>query len=262
MSTRRDDIRRRLAKRKKEKEKLSNRKDRGAVWAADEERYGFDKLPVYDVPSEEEDSHPLFSKETIMFKVLAAACLFLIVAIMFKNESSAWSGARDFVNTAMEEDFQFAAVSEWYEDQFGKPLAFLPVKEEKNQDDEQEKTAVEPEYALPASAKILEDFSENGQKLVIETDKDAAVTAMSEGLVKFAGVKDGFGKTVIIQHADESESWYGNLSSLSVSLYQYIEVGAELGTTAATEDGLKGSFFFGVKKEDDFVNPIQVSPID
>ncbi|CAM3458370.1 M23 family metallopeptidase [Cytobacillus oceanisediminis] len=258
MNSRADEIRKRIARRKKEKDRVSNKVDSNILWTEDEERYGFNKLPSYDSKVGEGD-HPLFRKELFLFKLLASACLFLLAAILFKNEAATLDPARDFVKASMEKDFQFAAVSGWYEDQFGKPLAFLPFSDGKQETRSPQENS---DYALPASAKILEDFNDNGQRITIETGKEASVEAMSEGLVRFAGKKDGFGNTVIIQHGDKSESWYGNLADINVNLYQYIEKGTGLGTAGDTEDGEKGSFYFAIKKGDDFIDPIQVIPFE
>jgi stage IV sporulation protein FA len=258
MNSRADEIRKRIARRKKEKDRVTKKVDSNILWTEDEERYGFNKLPSYDSKVGEGD-HPLFRKELFLFKLLASACLFLLAAILFKNEAATLAPARDFVKASMEKDFQFAAVSGWYEEQFGKPLALLPFSDGKQETQSPSKNS---DYALPASAKILEDFNDNGQRITIETGKEASVEAMSEGLVRFAGKKDGFGNTVIIQHGDKSESWYGNLADINVNLYQYIEKGTGLGTAGDTEDGEKGSFYFAIKKGDDFIDPIQVIPFE
>lgn len=259
MRTRADDIRKRMARRKKERDRMKKNSHHGVLWAEDEERYGFDKISSYESGGDE-GSHPLFNKEWFLFKVLASACLFLVVAIMFKNTAAVFDPARNFVKTSMEKEFQFIAVSNWYEKQFGKPLALLPFKNEK--EDENKIASPNSEFALPASARILEDFNENGQRITIETNKDAAVEALSEGLVIFAGKKGDFGKTVIIQHTDKSESWYGNLADIHVGLYKYIEKGSQIGTSTVMEDGVRGTFFFAIKMGEDFIDPSKVIPFD
>ncbi|MCS0670963.1 M23 family metallopeptidase [Cytobacillus firmus] len=258
MNSKADEIRKRIERRKKEKERFSKKKDSTVLWTEDEERYGFSKLPSYESKLDE-GNHPLFRKELFLFKLLASACIFLFAAILFKNQAATFDPARDFVKAAMEKDFQFAAVSGWYEEQFGKPLALLPFSDGKKDEKNVEENS---EYALPASAKILEDFNDNGQRITIETGKEASIEAMSEGLVRFAGKKDGFGNTVIIQHGDKSESWYGNLAEINVNLYQYVEKGTGIGTAGNTGDGEKGSFYFAIKKDDDFIDPIQVIPFE
>ncbi|MDQ0156110.1 M23 family metallopeptidase [Robertmurraya andreesenii] len=253
----RDDIRRRIAKRKRERERLSkNLHHNQMMIVEDEERYGFEKVSSYE-GGPGDSGHPLFNKEVFLFKILGSACLVLVLAIIFRSGSDSLQPIKSFVTKSMEQDFQFTAVADWYENQFGKPLALLPT----NQKEENEPN-LNQEYALPAAARILEDFGENGQKITIETEKDAAVAAMSEGRVRFVGEEEGFGKTVIIQHADKSETWYGNLASIDVNLYEFVKKGASVGVASDAGDGTKGTFYFAIKKGDDFIDPIQVIQFD
>jgi stage IV sporulation protein FA len=254
MSSRTDDVRKRMMKRKKERERM-DKMNQGRMFYSEEERHGFDRIPSYDV-GPGEGNHPLFKKEVFLFKILASACLVLIVAILFRSPSEKAESFQTYVKHTMEQEFQFAAVSDWYQEQFGKPLALLPAKNTGEED--KQDVAEENEYALPASGRILEDFGDTGQRIMIETGKGAGVEAMNEGLVHFVGMKDGFGKTVIVQHADKSETWYGNLDGIDVNLYEYISKGTKVGTAMDSADGTKGSFYFAIKKGDDFIDPVQV----
>lgn len=261
MRSRSEDIRRRIEKRKKQRQRVTKNVETKLPWMEDEERYGFDKITSYEGGPDKEEGHPLFRKEVFVFKILVSACLVLVIAIMFRNQTPTLEPAREFVTSSMKEEFQFAAVSDWYEDTFGKPLALLPSTE-KEQQQENKENDLKQHYALPASGKILEDFGENGQKITIETGKGTAVEAMNGGFVRYIGEQEGFGQTVIIQHADKSESWYGNLSSIDVTLYAYIEKGTKVGSATDYEDGTNSSFYFAIKEGEDFVNPIQVIQFD
>lgn len=256
MGSRADDIRKRIEKRKRERDRMEKRSKpvTRTSLPETEELYGFDKLPSYDA-GPGDGNHPLFKKEVFMLKILASACLVLIVAILFRSDTERAEPIKNFVTNTMETDFQFAAVSDWYQEQFGKPLALLPMKE---QEAKVPDSSSNTHYALPASGKILEDFGDNGQRITIETGKDAPVEAMSEGLVRFVGEKEGFGKTVIIQHADKSESWYGNLADFDVNVYEYISSGVSVGKASPAANEEKGSFYFAIKKGDDFIDPIEV----
>jgi stage IV sporulation protein FA len=254
MSSRADDVRKRMMKRKKERERFE-KMNQGRFLFSEEEKHGFDHIPSYDI-GPGEGNHPLFKKEVVLFKILASACLVLIVGILFRSPADKAVTIQNYVKHTMEQEFQFAAVSNWYEDKFGKPLALLPAKNTAEPDNQE--LSDETEYALPASGKILEDFGDNGQRIMIETGKGAGVEAMDEGLVHFVGMKDGFGKTVIIQHADKSETWYGNLDGIDVKLYEYISKGTKVGTAMDSVDATKGSFYFAIKKGDDFIDPVQV----
>lgn len=255
MSSRADEFRKRMKKRKRERSRETEKWRQQMTLPEDEERYGFERISSYE-SNQPEDPHPLFNKEKFLFKMLAAACLFLFVAIIFRNEASSLDPARSFVKKSLDEDFQFAAVSEWYETKFGKPLALLPVKNttEKVQTDPPH----EQQYALPASGTIVENFETNGQGIMVETGKNAEVEAITEGLVSFAGIKDDHGKTVIIQHADQTETWYGNLDEIHVNLFDFIPQGKVVGTVSEGSDETKGAFYFAIKQGKDFIDPIQV----
>lgn len=258
MSSRADDIRKRMAKRKKEMEKNKpvQKKSKKMNWLQDEERHGFDQLPSYDSPPPKDSNtnHPLFKKEVFLFKVLVSACLFLIVAIMFKNDGAIFEKPKAFVVEAMDKNFQFATVINWYEEQFGQTFALLPKKQT-------EESVEEAQPSLPATGKVLQAFEQDGQKISIETNMGEKVEAANGGVVEFIGEKPGFGQTVIIQHADQSQSWYGNLAEIDVKAYDYVEKSAEVGEAATKEDG-KGLFYFAIKKGDDFVDPSQVIPFE
>jgi len=252
-----EEIRRRIAKRKKEQGSTTKTPDRQMVWPGEDENYGINHITSTGNGGGD-SGHPLFKKEVFFFKILASVLLFLLVAIMFRNHNTTFEPVRDFVTKQMDKDFKFATVSNWYEDKFGKPLALLPFSED---DQAGKKTVVkDPNFSVPAMGKILENFEKNGQGIMIETEKGAAVQSINDGYVTFAGVKEGLGKTVIIQHPDDSTTWYGNLDEIKVNFYEYIEKRTVVGTVSAStgEDKTKGKYYFAIKKGDEFIDPIQV----
>jgi stage IV sporulation protein FA len=260
VKSRSDEIRRRIAKRRKGMDKTGKYQERNLTFPGDDEKYGFNQIISYGGGEKEDDIHPLFKKEIFLFKILASVFMFLVIAILFRNHSTTLDPARNMVKKAMDKEFQFASVTNWYEDKFGKPLALLPFTEKKQP---VEKTSA-PEYSVPASGRVVENFIKNGQGVMIETGKGTQVKAINEGTVLFAGIKEGLGKTVIIQHSDKTESWYGDLGEIKVNSYEYIEKGKEVGTvsTSGGEDKTKGSYYFALKKGDNFIDPIQVIRFD
>lgn len=253
MSSKPNEIRKRIAKRKRERDRLTRTISETSLLFSNIDEPYQESYPSFD-SRKEDDLHPLFRKDVFLFKILLSTILVFVVAICFRNGDERLEPVREFVMIQMEQDFQFTAVANWYEEQFGEPLALLPFTEQNTS------TVVENEleYALPASGKILEDFGENGQKVTIETPKGTAVTAMSGGRVVFVGEKEEFGQTVVIQHSDESETWYGHLSEIDVSIYEYVDKGSSIGKATETSDGLNGSFYFALKKDNAFVDPFQV----
>lgn len=256
MSNRANEIRKRIAKRKREKHSFTPTTRKSVVpsyLANDEERFGGSGYAPFEGGPGREGGHPLFKKETFLFKILFSAVLFLSVGILYKNQSPQLENVREFVSSTMESEFQFAAVTEWYEEQFGSPLALLPVNQEK---DNTEK-AIPGKFAVPAAGKVTETFESNGQGVTVETDSKI-VEAMNGGKVLEVATKGDLGKTVVIQHGDGTETWYGNLGTISVKLYDYVETGQEVGTVTDPEGDEKGTFYFAIKQGETFIDPIQV----
>ncbi|MGR3765203.1 peptidoglycan DD-metalloendopeptidase family protein [Rossellomorea sp. NS-SX7] len=262
MGNRADEIRKRIAKRKKTN-KMTNQRGytNGSYFLpSDEERYGAERYSSYEGGPPPEGFHPLFKKETFMMKILGAGIMVLITAIMFKSPSPVFDEAKSVVNRTMETEFQFAAISSWYEDQFGKPLALLPGGTE---DKDSSSVVNTEEYARPASGKVVENFKANGQGIMLETGFGEDVAAMKGGLIIFAGKKDKLGNTVVIQHEDKSESWYGHLESIEVNQYEYVDKGSAVGKVSTSgESDVSGEFYFAIKMGDEFIDPIQVISFD
>ncbi|NMO78635.1 M23 family metallopeptidase [Niallia alba] len=256
MGSRNDDVRKKIEKRRKERARIEKNNDNRVLWS--DEEAGYD----YNFADKEENYptkiHPLFRKDLFMLKILGAAILFLAVAIIVDHPSTKLAKVENKIKQAMSKEFNFMVVSNWYEDQFGKPLAFLPEKKGQEQDTEQLQ-----QYALSASGKVLEEFQQNGQRIAIETGTDTTVQSFNEGQITFIGEKEGFGKTVVIKHSDQSESWYGNLEEVDVKLYENIKKGTKVGNASRYEgDEALGLFFFAIKQNDDFIDPLQVIEIE
>ncbi len=197
-----------------------------------------------------ESSPQFFRKEAFLLKVLAAAVLFVGTAVVFRMPAGQMQGAREAVASVMEEEMQFAFVADWYEKNFGKPLVFLPS--EPGVDESVSEVNGEGQYAVPAAGQVLESFEENGEGIIMGLEVNSKPAAVEEGLVIFAGKKETSGNTLVIQHKDGSESWYGNLTSMEPQLYDAVSKGEKLGTA----DGDK--LFFAIKMDKVFVNPDQV----
>jgi stage IV sporulation protein FA len=217
------------------------------------------KSLIYNEPQEK--PHPLFNRHALLMQVMFAIILFLIAGIIFKNNGEQTARAQAFIKQVYEEEFHFAAAKEWYEKQFGKPLVLLPKDPPQKIDGSKETSEV---YAIPANGKVYETFSSNGKGIWIETGRTETVETAKDGYIVFAGRKDNLGYTVIIQHTDEQESWYGDLKEIdpSIKLYNYVESGTKLGMVSENEDGKSGKFYFAIKKDKAFIDPSKVIPFD
>lgn len=159
-------------------------------------------------------------------RFLLLVVISLISLIVLKSSSSL---QEKVYKTVFQNNFSFAKINEVYEKYFGSSLPF--VKEES----EQLVSAISLEYQEDEKYK-------DGVKLTVENDY--LIPATSSGLIIFAGEKEGYGNTIVLQRPDGIEVWYSNLDTTSVSLYDYVKSGTTIGVAkdntlymVFTEDG-------------------------
>lgn len=148
-----------------------------------------------------------FSKFCSRFLVLGV--FMLVLLILLKGNAD----FRGFIyKNVFQNNLSFAKINEVYEKVFG---SSLPFKE-----DAQTVSLNKIEYTKSENYK-------DGVKLFVSNDY--ALPILNDGIVIFAGVKEGYGNTVIVQEADDTEVWYGNLKDIKVSMYDYLKKGEILG---------------------------------
>ena len=249
------DVRRSIAKRRKNRERnygkyIPEERKRDSILADKELDWGTENLVVYDEGIKTPPTKVFIKKEWMLFQLLASVCLVLVMAIIYRTSAPWTNEARGVISGVYEQEFQFASVVNWFDETIGQPFAFLPENAGKD---------TGSDFSMPASGTIMESFEHNGQGVIVKTAAAASVGTVKEGVVIYAGEKEEYGKTVIIQHADKSESWYGNLESIDVSLYEQVKKGAKLGRVQASEEEEgKGEFYFALKSEGRFIDPGEV----
>ncbi|MEI4790789.1 M23 family metallopeptidase [Bacillus sp. FJAT-53060] len=195
--------------------------------------------------------HPLFNPNTFVLKCLLSSSLVLIAAISFKGQTGPFQQLKPMISQTFEQDFQFAAANRWFEKILGNPLAFFTEKKEGQKD-----AQANQELAVPASGKVQESFTQNGAGVKIETSAEA-IDSMKEGYVVEVKKKSDTGLTVVVQHADNSYSWYGQLKDAYVALYDFVDKGEKVGQILLDNKG-KGTYYFAIKQNEQFIDPIQV----
>lgn len=98
-------------------------------------------------------------------------------------------------------------------------------------------------YPLPELAAIALGYGWNvegnrdrprfNSSVVLETAPGAIVSAAGPGTVAFAGVQEGYGNLVVLNHQGGRQTRYGNLGTIAVQAGQRIPAGHSLGILAA-----------------------------
>lgn len=221
--------------------------------ATDEEKHGFEQ-PTYHL-----DSSPFtkrhkytFSRHHLLVKAILAIGLFVFCSFLFQANVPKLDRIEQFMYTALQDEFPFARVNEWYISTFGSPLSFTPQGSIQLGDETEE-------FIIPVMGHVVETFATNGTGIMISPQEKTNVTAVNRGVVIFAGNDQTTGKTVIVQHADGSETTYGLLSSIDVHLYQIVEANQPIGTFQPTEQN--EVVYFAIEKDNEFIDPSQVIPV-
>ena len=142
---------------------------------------------------------------SFLFTRTLLAIIVILVSAIYVNMND--KNLKIYKEKLFEKSLSFNKISKSYNKVFGK---VLPLEIEKGTT----KTVFNDGLSY---SKI--DKYENGFKLDMTSN---AVTSLYDGIVVFIGNKDTYKNTVIVQGSDGVDIWYGNVSNVSVTLYDYI----------------------------------------
>ena len=146
---------------------------------------------------------------------LLLVIIFTLVTLIFLKKDTTFK--EKFYKYIYEDSINFAKINEYYEKIFG---SYIPFEDTTNK-------------VTPVFNEKLTYISSNkyldGVKLTVENNY--LVPVLQSGLVVYMGEKEGYGNTVIVQGIDGIDIWYGNVTNISISLYDYIDKKSLLGTT-------------------------------
>lgn len=146
-------------------------------------------------------------------KFLVCVVLLLGILIALKASPSLREGLYKYV---FQDHFSFAEVNVVYEKLFGSSLPLTGTDR----------------TALVSSTKIeYEDSKDYKDGVELKVTDNYVIPVIKSGIVVFAGEKEGYGNTVIIQQGDGTEVWYGNIKDIKVEMYDYLKTGDILGET-------------------------------
>lgn len=220
----------------------------------DEERFGF-------FPELYESSDHPFQLErrgkkvpvSLIVKLASALLLFLTSYVLFQQQDDLFDQPKQWVTHSLTKEFPFASVHQWYVTTVGESVDFSFLNG-------QSSSPIIREDSLPVSGEVVESFALNGTGIRMSTENKTDVTAVDAGIVIFAGNDPHTKKTIIIQHADRSITTYGFLEAVNVHLYEAVEANEKIGSFQPTDDN--ATFFFAFEKENEFIDPLKVIPVD
>ncbi|MFZ3576411.1 peptidoglycan DD-metalloendopeptidase family protein [Virgibacillus sp. DJP39] len=217
----------------------------------EEEKHGY--FPIFtDASSLQKRKSKMVS--SFVFKGILSSILFLGTALLLQSTNDALENPKVVAKSLLTNEFPFAKVNQWYQQSFGTPVALTPS------DNKVMTSEFNPMFALPVSGSIAESFQTNGEGVLISPSESSSISAIRQGVIIFAGNDPETSKTVVVQHPDGSTSTYGHLSAINVHLYQAVNSNQVIGNFVPSDSS--SSVYFAVKKNDQFVDPLQVIEVD
>lgn len=231
------------------KQKKSAKKQLIPSFPQEEEKHGYTPTYIEQITPEKKSAKR--KPSGLLIKGALSVALFISTHLLLSTSNDVLDKPKQWTSYLMEENFPFARVTHWYQTTFGTPLAFMPTSSSDISSNA---------MAMPVSGNVIETFQSNGQGIKIAADESSPVNAWHDGVVIFAGNDREMNKTVIIQHADNSKSTYGMLSSIDVHLYQYVKGNEQLGTFHPNE--AHETIYFSIEKNNEFIDPVQVLEVN
>ncbi len=150
----------------------------------------------------------------LVIRLLIVVLLFLTALIACKSNSQIKDKVYKYLYT---EDISFTKIKKIYNKYLG---GLLPIKKE-----------VDTEKVFQEKLKYT-DLSIYQDGIKLSVGNNYLVPALQEGMVVFVGDKENYGNTIIVEDLDGVRYWYGNITTSSLKLYDYIEKGSLIGETS------------------------------
>ncbi len=187
-------------------------------------------------------------KNKFLYQWILSMVLFLATAVVFSLPPNIAAPLKNGISQVLTKEFQFAEMQNLYQKYVGGSPAFLPAFSGK--------TDNEGNWVAPVSGKVTLPFDEKRKGIVLATPQSARVVAVQEGWIQFTGNKDGLGNTVIIQHANGKETWYGWLEEIGVKEKNWVKKGQQIGKVKNMDN--QSYLYFALRNNEQFVNPASV----
>ncbi len=149
--------------------------------------------------------------KTIITKTLLSIILVIIIATYIKIDDDNASLVNKYL---FQDSLKFTKINKWYQNKFG---SIIPT--------------IKDDSSLVFSENIKENTYttyKDGVQINYENNKEVAL--LNGGIVVFTGEKEDYGNVVIIQGNDGIDYTYGNLTNISVNLYDYLEKDTIIGS--------------------------------
>jgi stage IV sporulation protein FA len=221
--------------------------NRTPAWEPKEIPEEIDRSPVVKWTEIPETDPKRKRKNVFLIQMVAAAMLFLVTLIGMR-----YPVAEEWITTAWNQKIPYEKLSAYYQEIVGSRPTLLPVFSGKKKEEPVEK------WTAPVKGKVVLSFNEQRKGVVIQTAANVKVTAARTGVVTFVGNKTGIGQTVIIQHKDGKQTWYGFLGKIPLKVNEEVKQGQLIGQVTSRSN--QYFVYIGLQESNQFIDPTGIIP--
>lgn len=195
------------------------------------------------------------TRRQLIGKLVFCLLLFGLIVGMFQF-STPWAvRGQEIVKTALTEDMNFEQAAGWYERTLQSMPAILPAFGPKQN---QQSAVAKFTAPIQGDARMVQDR----QGLVLTVPAHTFIQAAATGRVMFAGETQDKGFAVIIQHTGGMQTVYGWLAGCNLQTNDWVKGGQIIGQPHLEQDAKDGKLYFAVKKDNRYIDPMDVISFD
>ncbi|RCW42611.1 M23 family metallopeptidase [Paenibacillus prosopidis] len=238
-----------------------------ASWGGD--RGNFDKRSFIKGPELSNNNEPphnrkrnSFLKE-LQWKLAIALLMFAAVWAIFRYDTEWTLQGQALVKQALTDEIDFTAAAAWYRETFAGAPSFIPIFEEEPQTAIGADGTVKLPIVSPLpDGSLVRTFAELLNGIELAGTSEEQVVAAETGRVLQLTDQDESGSTIVIQHANHRVTVYGKLGQTEVQVNDWVEAGDPIGKLLKSEGMEPSLLYFAVKQNDQYIDPVDVIPID
>lgn len=167
--------------------------------------------------------------------------------------------ARLRIEDIVQRPIQWTALTDWYGKYIDAKPVVTPLTDRAIPPNEEHAVSGTPiQFTAPYKGQLFLSFHPASQGVFVRATIDEQVKSVADGRVIFTGEFPGIGHTVIVQHANGFQSWYGMLQTVEVEKQQWLPARAIIGAGTKEHAAANSYLFFAIKDGAQFINPLDM----
>jgi stage IV sporulation protein FA len=194
------------------------------------------------------------SKTSVWFYIWSLLIIFGFCWAFLQWNHPLAERARTNLETLFDQKINWFALTDWYHQYIDSAPVVVPTISQKNEGTDQPVNGVSISFVSPCKGDVLLSFSTDRQGAIISTDLEQQVSAPADGRIVYSGMLPGLGMTLVLQHANGYQTWFGMLENTSLKKNDRVNSSQLLGKGTELQGGKKSLVYMLTKTEIDLSN--------